>query len=590
MQQSQLFQNTSKQAPHVETKSLSVKEKTVQAVNRLKQLLKDGYVFTVATSFGKDSSVCLAIALMAVKELINEGFKPPTLHVMNSNTQVENPVIDIYAENEIRSLEAYSKTNNLPVVMWKATPNLSNNYLVNIIGGRIIFTFPDTDRKCQQMMKANPLAKTKRLILKSVAEEHGSPMPQEKVLTLIGTRFDESGARARNMLARGESAVQPVLVSKGGQANWTLSPIADFTTWDVFEFIGEVRSGRLDTYSDFENLLQVYRDSEGGECMINIYASGRSNERSACGARTGCWTCCAVSKDKSMENMLNDDEERYNWMQGLNNIRNWVQAKHYDWSSRNWLARTVDIEKGTIKISPNAYSPEFCLDLLRYVLTVDVREEEAAQAAGLDAPRFKCLKLTDLLAVDCLWNRYGYQKGLQACATFHDIYVKGKRYDIPTNITHTPSQPMPREQCVPFIDEFYWAPYSGLRDLGMAVIGQEAVVDKHGMLYSEVNTDEEFTVDEEGAELFFGFELEYALDKYHHTDNLINPTAALEYLLRLGVVSIYKGSHSEWDRMLRVANQIWRHGIRDYLSNPVALVDRLTKGQQQYSNSQGTLF
>jgi hypothetical protein len=149
---------------------------------------------------------------------------------------------------------------------------------------------------------------------------------------------------------------------------------------------------------------------------------------------------------------------------------------------------------------------------------------------------------------------------------------------------------MPRDQEVPFVDAHYWSVHSGFRDMGMAIIGQESVVEKNGVLYSDVNIDDEFSIDEEGAALFFGFELDFALDKYHRNCSSVNPTAALEYLFRLGVVSIYKGSHSEWDRMLRVANQIWRHGIRDCLNDPIKLVAKLTDGKQQYQNSQGALF
>jgi len=597
MQQSNFF--VAEHVPAPAKSELPLEVKVRSAIDNLKRLLLDGYIFTCAVSFGKDSSVCLALALRAMQELIMEGHKPSTLHVMNSNTGVENPVIDHYTRGEINSLIDFCANSSpknpthhsiLPVKFWQATPNLSNNYLVNIIGGRVLFTFPDTDRKCQQMMKANPLAKTKRLIRAAIFEEHGESLPDYKLLTLIGTRFDESAVRNRNMTARGENSTDPVLVTKGGESNWTLSPIAEFTTMDVFEFIGNVRSGRFKTYSDFEQLVQVYRDAEGGECMVNIFASGTGSGKTSCQQRFGCWTCLAVHEDKSMSNMLDKSEGKFDWMRGLNDIRNWAQAFHYDWSCRNWLARTVNEETGTIKISPNAYSPDFCLDLLRYVLTVDAREEEAAFMAGLEEPRFKNLKPQDILAIDLLWNRYGYQKGLQACAVFHEIYVLGKRYDVPKDYPTARSQPMPRDQEVPFVDAHYWSVHSGFRDMGMAIIGQESVVEKNGVLYSDVNIDDEFTIDEEGAALFFGFELDFALNKYHRNCSSVNPTAALEYLFRLGVVSIYKGSHSEWDRMLRVANQIWRHGIRDCLNDPVKLVAKLSDGKQQYQNSQGALF
>ena len=45
-------------------------------------------------------------------------------------------------------------------------------------------------------------------------------------------------------------------------------------------------------------------------------------------------------------------------------------------NSRNWSARSIDTDTGTISISPNIYSPDFCLDLLRYALIIDALEIE----------------------------------------------------------------------------------------------------------------------------------------------------------------------------------------------------------------------
>jgi DNA sulfur modification protein DndC len=91
----------------------------------------------------------------------------------------------------------------------------------------------------------------------------------------------------------------------------------------------------------------------------------------------------------------------------------------------------------------------------------------------------------------------------------------------------------------------------------------------------DINVETEFEIDEEGAELFFSFELENALCMYHQDDELLNPMAGLHYLLRLGVLSINKGGHSTWFKMMQMGNQIWRHGIRRLLSDPEALIMKL---------------
>jgi len=37
-----------------------------------------------------------------------------------------------------------------------------------------------------------------------------------------------------------------------------------------------------------------------------------------------------------------------------------LKARHYDPKARNWLARSINEETGTIKIAANANSPELC--------------------------------------------------------------------------------------------------------------------------------------------------------------------------------------------------------------------------------------
>lgn len=64
-----------------------------------------------------------------------------------------------------------------------------------------------------------------------------------------------------------------------------LSPVADFTTLDIFTFLGKVTSGQLVTYSDFQALTEVYRDA-GGDCMVNVFIRDSGVERkTGCGAR-----------------------------------------------------------------------------------------------------------------------------------------------------------------------------------------------------------------------------------------------------------------------------------------------------------------
>ena len=77
------------------------------------------------------------------------------------------------------------------------------------------------------------------------ASEEGNPQecrgsPRRKcadddIVSLIGTRFDESVQRERKMSERGESAFEVLnLAAEAGGHDWVLSPIAEMTTMDVF--------------------------------------------------------------------------------------------------------------------------------------------------------------------------------------------------------------------------------------------------------------------------------------------------------------------------------------------------------------------
>lgn len=547
--------------PH---ESLNFDDKVELAIDTIKLQLKCEKITALAYSSGKDSSLILSLALHALEELKDEGYTSSTLHVIHSNTGYENPLIDVYSKQEIKKLERFITDKCLNAKVWVANPNISNDYIVQMIGGRTIATTPDaSSSKCQQYLKSAPLSKLNRKILKHEKQTKGIKRP--RLCVLIGTRKDESVVRGKAMKKRGENSFDPVYNELSKQ--WTLSPIADFTELDVYEYLGMVSSCLIDTYSDFKNMLQIYRDSAAGECMVNIYASGQVSKKGGCGSRHGCWCCLKISRDQSMENMLEKEDKSNEFMRPLNALRNYIKARHYDLSSRNWIARTVNTEDGTVKISPNSYGPEMCLDLLRYSLTIDAREIEAADALGIE-PRFSIMSLQKILAVDALWNRYGYQKGLTACATYDEIFNQGVRYDIP-DTPYSEKTPIPAARSIPFTDKYYGDTHFGLYDIDLAMADPDQHCDH------DINVETEFEIDEEGAELFFSFELENALCMYHQDDELLNPMAGLHYLLRLGVLSINKGGHSTWFKMMQMGNQIWRHGIRHLLSDPEALITKL---------------
>lgn len=152
------------------------------------------------------------------------------------------------------------------------------------------------------------------------------------------------------------------------------------------------------------------------------------------------------------------------------------------------------------------------------------------------------------------------------------------RYDIPEIDHPYTALPSYQEVSVAFADRHFHGVLSGLRDPDMAIIDQESVIVKDDIYYTDVMTDTAMGIDEEGAATFCGFPglgIDYYLDRtnYHF------PAAGLHALLRLGVLSIAKGRHQELDRMLRMSNQLSRHGLKSVLNDSQKLIDKIIEAQ-----------
>lgn len=282
-----------------------------------------------------------------------------------------------------------------------------------------------------------------------------------------------------------------------------------------------------------------------------------------------------MSRDTSTENMLADESNRYDWMRPLNELRGYIKARHFDPSARCWLGRTVNEGRGTIKVQPNAYSPAFTKELLGIMLTIQRNEHLHAYRKGIE-PRFHLLSLEQVIAVDILWARYGYQQPFTAVRMYRDVEENGHSVAIP-DYSALPGFTAADVKFVaemPFCDRHYNALFSGLRNVSAAAAGCEELktLSDGTYAYQATNEGDSFDVDHEGAWLFYEFDLDYALQRVSLTDA---PADAMFYLMGLGTVQMYKGGYAEWDRMVRMSNQIHRLQLQPILHDPQALCARL---------------
>jgi 3'-phosphoadenosine 5'-phosphosulfate sulfotransferase (PAPS reductase)/FAD synthetase len=544
---------------------LTLPEKVKRTQSIFRDLVLQGKRCLCAFSGGKDSSVMAAILIEALFDMKQAGEldrlkgEGPRLVVVHSDTRLENPVASRFAHQECRKMQAFFDANDLPARVDIVQPGMSNNYMVALIGGRAVATMPGMSSNCSMMMKVEPITRHKRKIFKAYGKN--------EVFTAVGTRRDESSARAGAMKGRRDSELAPVL-NKDGE--WVWSPIADFDLGDIFTHIGQIRVGRGQTYSTFDELGEHYRDLNGGECMVTVYVTGQASS-SGCGSRAGCYVCTKVSSDRSLVNMTKED--RFSWLKPLSDFRNYLAYHHFNPQKRRWLARTMN-DDGTVAINPTAYSAAHTEDLLRYALTIQRKEYEAAEAGGFE-PRYNLLREVDVIAIQVLWARYGFHAPAKALQIWEEVMIQGVDYDVPSiNPEDSPytrqDMKVAGQTSISLRDAEYDSLFSGFRDVAAATAGAERTVEKSdGTLYAEAETGAEFDIDEEGAQLFLGIELYRTL---RDARSGVLGTAIYHKLVRMGVVQLKSGSESSQEKMLFMANQIERKNLIGLDSDPAALI------------------
>lgn len=540
---------------------LDTESKVERAQQALGALLSQGAPVCVSWSAGKDSSAMLNLVLTTAAGMKAEGRDVPPIVVTHADTMIENPEMTLYARNEMLQVKAFARRHHLDVAIEVATPILTNQWAVRVIGGRGLPPFPGTNRDCTVDFKIDPMKKLRKAVLKHLAKRTGAA--EIEPVVLIGTRYDESTTRAANMRERGESDVQVRrgIDENGKPSHLFLSPLAHWATDDIWMYLGLVRGGAMEGYSDFEDTIRLYADAMGQSCVIVAEDMSKAMKTSkACGARHGCSQCTVASVDQSMENMLATDE-RYAYMRGLNKLRNFISATRWDMERRSWVGRTI--KEGYVRISPDAYSPAMMEDLLRYALTLDVQEREAASDKGI-SPRFQLIGVDQLLAIDAMWSLQAFHRPFHALKIFREI-ENGARFPVPEVSTFE----RPKQIPVRFLwvgdnwDEGDRMAYTGLRSVlhemtdGGGCMGTRELADGRTVL--DVETAELMQVETETA--FFVLDEADELIARYHDNKHTQSTAGYMHYLQLGVISIKSGLQGEVDNILRRSAFKERQGI-----------------------------
>ena len=590
--------------------SPDLRVKVTRALADMQELFEQQQLLSIAWSGGKDSTAVLILAIQAYKQAVDQGADVFPLFVTTADTGIENPAVQNYQRQMIAEIEKFAAETDLDIRVVVTRPSLAGSWSVRVFGGRAVPSFANsTNRQCAVDLKRVPHKRAMKKLIPTLhkelvdqgAGEKRAALQNKNLITVVGTRFGESAERDRRMAARGDVARR---ITENEDGFDVLPLIADWDLEDVWELLlnsGTDNGKRFPGFApNYDKTFKVYADSSS-ECVI---VAGINDRKAACGARHGC-SLCTVSgaTDKSMETMLELPE--YAHMRGLNSLRNYLVNTQYDWSRRRWTPRSVDKETGYLRIGPDSYHPDEVERLLRFALTIDVREKlragrlrrafEAYQS-GKDVtwpdeyldlkvrahepldmdylqtmvePQFELVSAEQLVMIDFSWSRYGSHLPFHALSIYRDIYIDGQLVDVP-DVDMVPRSPQPKARWLaPKVDRENDPRVTGAYDaLAHSIYesctgnGEDYLMRKSdgGTMVHHEEADM-YHVSPEALGFLFGVEIEDVLRDYHDKSDH-HPFAAAHWYLTRGMIALPKGRGSETDKLVRHGQHLVAEGLR----------------------------
>jgi DNA sulfur modification protein DndC len=298
----------------------------VEEIKKLSQEIRDLYClddlpWVLGYSGGKDSTAVVQLIWYAIAELPPEK-RTKKIYVITTDTLVENPIVSTWVRQSLKQMKSAAVKQQLPIEPHMLYPDVKDTFWVNLMGKG--YPAPRHGfRWCTERLKILPSNRFVRDMVRINGE----------VILILGTRKAESIKRAVSMekheigrmsdrLNNNSSSIKSLLYQSPSLPNSLIySPIEDWRTDEVWIYLNQWANPWENSNKD---LFTMYRGATAdNECPLVVDTSTPS-----CGSsRFGCWVCTMVSQDKSMEAMIQNDEEK-EWMQPLLDIRNELDIKN----------------------------------------------------------------------------------------------------------------------------------------------------------------------------------------------------------------------------------------------------------------------
>ena len=281
----------------------------------------------VGFSGGKDSTLLLHLVFEAIRAIPpKRRFRP--VYVLSSDTQVETPAIIEFLESQIVVVNEGAQSLGLPITAHLVRPEMHETYWARLIG----YGYPAPNkwfRWCTERLKIKP---SNAFILQQI-DSHG------EVIMLLGTRYDESSARAKTIRKHeGDDDLNPHSVLRSA---YVWAPIKEVLNDEVWEYLAFNPPPWGGTHRRLQNL---YNEANSVECPIVFDETTKP-----CGnSRFGCWTCTVVDRDRSMEGFIGSGREEY---RGMADFRDWlIQLRDNPAKYREPVRRNGEPGNGPLKM------------------------------------------------------------------------------------------------------------------------------------------------------------------------------------------------------------------------------------------------
>lgn len=357
---------------------------TAAIVSEIQEIYRsDSIPWIIGYSGGKDSTASLQL-LWAAMAALPEDKRTKKIHVISTDTLVENPVIAAWVDVSLHRINLTAKDQRLPFEAHRLTPSLANRFWVNLIGKGYPAPRPKF-RWCTDRLKIS--ASTE--FIQKLSEAHS------EAILVLGQRRGESQRRDKTMDEYKGSTRERLSRNRDPRLSrvWVYLPIETWTSDDVWEYlISEPNPWGIDN----QELFSIYRGATpDAECPIVVDTTTPS-----CGdSRFGCYVCTMVSQDKSMQAMIQNDEQKQ-WMQPILDFRNQHLAGE-DRSVRDFrrMNGRLTVFRGELVHGP--YTQEHRAKLLRELLRAQQLVQNADRAHGSNM--IELISLEELEEIRRVW-------------------------------------------------------------------------------------------------------------------------------------------------------------------------------------------